>query len=275
MSANNLRVLGELPKTHLKIIPWVECNGPDHVEATVDGLRGWLSSTDTAIVTTTHNFARLYSDICQRVPRMRIYPGLKTDGFLEDDFASPEGWKAIQREVVDAIWRTRTHVFVFEMESAMRPVWEGKQECDLNRLRASIQGAHFPTNVTYWWYPSIGAWSEDEQGIAASVCRTVQASLRNVVFLDSATFSGPKSLTWDANVRAMGYLPFAYNPPIPMLYCYGPTKGWWQDEDLPEALEYVEDGPAILYPGLERWPEAAREISRILIDAGLIPRVRG
>lgn len=256
-----------------KIIPWVEYSGVDHVEAVVDGLRVWLESTDTAIVTTTPGQTALYSFICQAVPRMRVYGGLKTNDLLKDDFASPEGWKAIQREVVDTIWRTRTHVFVFENESAMRPVWEGTQECDLERLRASIKAAHFPRNVAYYWYPSIGAWSRDAQERASSICRTVQGALDSTVFLDSATLSGPKSLTWGANVRAMDYLPFAFTPPIPMLYCYGPTKGWWQDVNLPEALGYVKDGAAILYPGWERWVRAAQVISETLIEAGVIDRV--
>lgn len=258
----------------MNIIPWVECNGPDHVEATVDGLRLWLESTDTAIVTGAGEPA-LYSDICRRVPRMRIYGGLKTHEFLKDDFASPEGWKAIQRQVADTIWRTRTRVFVLENESAMEPVWEGTQDIDLERLRASIKGAHFPTNVTYWWYPSVGAWSKDAQRIAADVCRAVQSCL-GVVFLDAATLSGPKSLTWGPNVRVANILSaFTATPPIPILYCYGLDEGWWQDVDLPEALGYVADGPAILCPGHERWPEAAAKISSILIEGGLIPRVRG
>lgn len=260
----------------MNIIPWVERNEEGHGGATIEGLCSWLQITGAAIVTTVPGQAPCYSDICQQVPRMRIYGGLKTHEFLKDDFASPEGWKAIQREVVDTIWRTRTRVFVFEMESAFKPVWEGTQECDLERLKASIKGAHFPTNVTYWWYPSVGAWNMESQAIARKVCITVQGSFRSVVLLDSATLSGPESVTWGANVRVANILAgFTNRTPIPMLYCYGPAEGWWQDEDLPEALEYVEEGPAILYPGYGRWVEASKSISRILIETGLVDRVRG
>lgn len=264
----------------MNILPWVECNEPEHVADTVDGLRSSLAMTDTSIATTAPGQTKLYSEICYRVPRMKLYGGLKTSYWLKDDFASSEAWKEVQRDVVDTIWRTRTRVFVFENESAMRPVWEGTQECSLTRLQESIQAAHFPTNVQYWWYPSVGPWrnsaDDPQQDRARDVCRTVQGCFRDIVFLDSATLSGPKSLTWGANLRAGVILrQLAANPPIPILYCYGPTEGWWQDEDLPEALDYVEDGPAILYPGHARFAEVAPEISRLLIEAGLVDRVRG
>jgi len=57
-------------------------------------------------------------------------------------------------------------------------------------------------------------------------------------------------------------------PTLPMLYAYAEDSGvrHWPDSEMPTALEYVRaewgDGAeVIIYPGIERWIEAARALS--------------
>ncbi len=260
----------------MKIRYWLEMNKPEHVESTVAGFCSAVQSTPVSIVTTVPGETKLYSRLCSSVPRVGFNAGFKTHAVLGENFASPEGWRDIQRAVMDAVWRTQTYVVVLDHETALATVLDGTQVIDHEELKDAIKGAHLPTNVTYEWYPGIGAWNTKMQGIARAVCVTAQEAIPDLGFLDGASLSGPKSRTWGPNVRAGEMLQeLADKPPVPILYCYGPDEGWWQDDDLAEALHLVQDGEAILYPGHERWAEAAAGISERLIAGGHVERVWG
>lgn len=257
-----------------KILPWVECNHLNQVPSTIVGLKILQFLTDSAIVSTVPTGSGFYRTIRRQVPGMKIIPGIKTNDLLADDFASRSGWRAIRDEVVKCLVATKSRIVIFDNESAMRPVWTGDQEYNLKRLREAIVLANFPSNVAYLWYPSIGAWrnssADPQQQIAAEICKTVQDAFPGeVVFIDSATLSGPTALTWGANMRVAGMLDeFSLRQPIPVLYCYGPESRWWTDEDIPNALDRVQGDTAILYPGARRWTEAAGILTRTLYEAG-------
>jgi hypothetical protein len=267
---SQLSLVPSLPK----ILPWVECNKLAHVPQVVAGLKVWQWLTKVAIVSTVPGQSGFYRSIRRQVPGISIIPGIKTHSLLEDDFASRSGWKAIRDEVVQCLVRTKSRIVIFDHESAMRPVWTGDQLVAYDCLRDAIQLANFPRNVTYLWYPSIGAWrnsrEDPQQDAAAGICKTVQDAFPGeVIFVDHATLSGPTALEWPANIRVAAMLDeFSLHEPIPVLYCYGPGSRWWEDEDLPFALSKVEGNSAILYPGLRRWSEAARSILRTLLPAG-------
>lgn len=255
------------------IIPMVECNRDRHLEPTVAGLEHWLRTTNTAIVTTVPGNPGLYETLQERVPRMQIIPGIKTNDFLTEDFASPEAWAKVRVEVTAALTETGENRIFLMNESAVRPIWKGTQPFDVERFRESIRRAGFPQEVIYYWYPSVGAWRKDQQTRAAEVCRAVQDCFENLVFIDSASLSGPTALTWEANMRVAAILrEFIRNKPVPLLQCH---NNYWPDDRLPEALGYAvfrDEGAALLYPGQGRWVEASQSISDVLIKAGLVKR---
>lgn len=257
-----------------KILPWLEVNRQEHVANAIAGLKVWQWLTNTAIISTVPGQTDIYRPIRQAVSDMVIIPGVKTHSLLADDFASRSGWRAVRDEVVKCLVRTKSRTVVLENENAMRPVWTGEQSCSPKRLREAIVLANFPRNVTYLWYPSIGAWRNSEedpqQQIADDICRVVQDAFPGeVVFVDHATLSGPTALDWDANKRVAAMLDeFTLHQPTPVLYCYGPESRWWMDEEVPDALDLVQSGSAILYPGARRWTEAAGILTRTLYEAG-------
>ncbi len=266
------------------IIPWLERNRPTPSQATLDGLKNWLlQATGNVIITTTPGNAGLYGILRREIPLVKYRPiasGLKTHPILGTDFTSPDGWRQVRREVVEQLRVNKTRTVVFEHENAMRPFWTGEQDCDLDKLRTSIRNANFPQDVTYYWYPSVGAWrnsdQDPQQDRAAELCEIALECFNDLVLVDHASLSGPKSLTWGANVRVGGLLrEVTSRQPVPVLYCYGPGSRWWQDEQLPEALGYalpdkLYNGAAILYTGATRWVEASETIPEILKNAGLI-----
>lgn len=255
------------------IVPWVECNRDAHEEPTIEGLKHWLEITDEAIVTTVPGNSALYGRLRKGVPRMHIIRGIKTHDLLRNDHASPEGWRRLRREVVACLSETSDRRLVFDMESTMRPVWEGDRPLDQDKLTMSIRHADFPRGVTYYWFPSVGAWRPEQQTIAAQICRTVQDCFDNLVFIDGASLSSPNALGYGSNLRATDALSeLSRHKPVPLLQCH--TK-YWSDERVPEAAQYAvfgDEGCALLYPGQGRWVEASQSISAELIKAGLVPR---
>jgi hypothetical protein len=258
------------------IVPYVQCNREAHEEPTIEGLKNFLGMTGTCVVTTVPGNADVYSIIQAQVPRMGIIRGLKVHALLKDNHASPEGWRRVRGEVVACLEDAEDDVFVIDAESAMHPVWTGEQAFDADKLVEAIVNAAFPQDVTYYWGPSVPSRNEVEQLKAELICRAAQESFANIVFINAASLSGPRALSYPANVRVAGMLrEFANETPAHMLQF---QSRWWQDAQAPEAIRlatFRDTGCALLHTGQGRWVEASQSIPAALIDAGLIPRVRG
>ena len=258
------------------IVPYVQCNRDAHEAPTIEGLNNFLGTTGTAIVTTIPGNADVYGRIQKQVPRMDIIAGVKAHELLKDDHASPEGWRRLRGEVVACLDQTQGDRIVFDMESAMHPVWTGVQPFDPDKLVEAIFNADFPKDVTYYWGPSVPSRNEVEQAKAAHICRTVQMCFDNLVFIDAASLSGPGALSYGANVRVADMMRvFATHPPVHMLQFH--TR-YWQDEQAPEAIRYStfrDEGCALLHTGQSRFVEASQTIPEALIDEGMIPREGG
>lgn len=270
----------------LGVIPWVECNWPDvpvnkadphsssTFEHTVKGLEIWKSVTGTAIVTTLPGKEALYPRLRDRVPGMRIIPGLKTKDLLVR-LDSVEGWKAVAREVLAIQDKSGERVVLLENEKAVYPFIRGEQAADMDQLRKALDS--LPKDNEYLWYPSIFG-KEEEQKRCAEVCGVVQEVLLNVRFLDQR-FQGKRAVSDRTRKAAdLRLMKIAKRPTLRMAYFYGPDHPhvWWNDDQIFQALSQLRSGRSdsadvVLYPGLKRWVEAARSLSERLTSPPAIP----
>lgn len=262
---------GLAAKPPLKIIPWVELNYARNDEYCIKGLLAWKGLTDTAIVSTRPGRAALYSKLRERVPGMRIIPGLKPNGAgidLLPSFDSVAGWKKIAEEVSAMCKTSGQRVVLLDNEVAIKRYRMGKQKIELDRLRAGLE--YLPKDVVIIWYPSIHSHTTEVQKRYADVCRVV-ADVCDVQFTDRSTET-PAALEDLWLQRARRTLEsMSSRPTLPMLYAYAKDSGiiHWPDAQIPDAFEYIrkewgEGAEVIIYPGMRRWGEAARSIEKIL-----------
>jgi len=264
------------PGEPVQIVPWIEVNTLDERDTAnaVEGLLFWRRVTDTAIVSTVGGCSALYPRLRQRVPDMRIIPGLKTNDFLTQ-FDDLEGWRKVGREV-KAICQAAVGdgpcLVLLENESASRDELAGREELDSGRLREGLKLA-FPTDqsIEVIWYPSMVGETEKTQQCAERLCQAAADTL-SVRFTD-LSMGGPKSLGNRWSKRGKQTLDrLAKKQTIPMLYFYGPGSRWWQDEQIKSALTLIGPPPTkrsggrwvIIYPGAKHWTKAARSISNEL-----------
>ncbi len=265
--------------TRPKIFPWVECNSQDEelVARIVEGIRIWRRVTDTVIVTTTPGNFGLYRTIKRQfltlpaLHDMRIIPGLKTVSLLGDEFDNMGAWERVAAEAWWMLLVLGATDFVFEHETAVDDVDSLKDVVD---LEAAITAAALPCPCQYWWYPSVRVRSEAEQALAARICykahKVISTPTRPLIFIDNATLAGPARTTGahpDPRAIRAGERIRRIGPAVPLLYCYGPGSPWWQDVHLKRVIDvYVQESRCILYPGQERWVEAAESITKLLGD---------
>ncbi len=262
---------GLTSEQRLKIIPWVELNYAIHDEYGIKGLLAWKGLTDTAIVSTRPGRAALYSKLRERVPGMRIIPGLKPNGARVDllpTFDSVAGWQKVAEEVAAMCETSGQRVVLLDNEVAIKRYRMGKQRIELDRLRAGLE--YLPKDIVIIWYPSIHSHTTKVQKRYADVCRVV-ADVCDVRFTDRSTET-PAALEDLWLQRARRTLEgMSSRPTLPMLYAYAEDSGiiHWPDARIPDALEYVRkewgDGAeVVIYPGVRRWVEAGDSIKKIL-----------
>ena len=133
-----------------------------------------------------------------------------------------------------------------------------------------------PGDVEYLWYPSV-FWfvaGEDGQERCVDICQVVETTLEDVRFLDQryCSRSTVGNLRYVEAGEDMDSI--ANRPTLPMQFFYGPDHEtvWWRDRELHEALSYVRrdwgaDADVIIFPGLERWVEAAVSLREQLVPA--------
>jgi len=256
-----------LPCETLKIIPWVELNYSNYDEQVIEGLSIWQIVTGTAIVTTRPGRATLYPKLRERLPGMRIIPGLKTMHLL-DRFDSVAGWQAIAQEVVAIRDASGENVFLLENEVALHDWVMGTVSLDMDQLAEAL--AALPSDVEYLWRPSVYWFIAGDEGHLrlAEVCRVAQSVLQNVRFQDQR-FNARANVNSQVYTEAQTLLEsIASEDTLPLLYFYGPENEleWWKDSELIEALSYVKrsrgaDADVVIFTGLDRWVEAARSLS--------------
>jgi len=251
------------PAKQAKLLPWIEVNvvTTRAVDNAVAGLRRWTDVTDTAIVTTAPGGARIYPLLRDRVPGMRIIPGLKTNDLLKR-FDSPAEWASVVRALRAIRSASEESTILLEHESAIRAYLDGTYEIDEDRLKESLR--LIPKDLEIIWYPGLVGESDVTQQRAALLCRAAQATL-NVRFTDLSR-SGPAAVGYRwARIGKQRLSRMAKEPAIPLLYFYGPGSKWWHDEQLREALALCDDGWVIIYPGAKRWQQASRVLSKELL----------
>lgn len=251
----------------LKIIPWVEANFAKYDALVLEGLLTWRRVTDMAIVSTMPGRASLFRELREQVPELQIIPGLKTMKLLTR-FDSVHGWKSVAREVANLRTAAGQHIILLENEVAMKSYVDGEYELNLDNLRKGL--AALPADLQYLWYPSIWG-NEIKRHRNAVVCSIVQEVLRNVRFLDQR-YQGQNAVKARARIVADEMLRrIIKKPTLPMLYFYGPEYrvAFWRDDQLQEALGYIrrewsDEAEVVLYPGLKRWVDASRSLSKEL-----------
>jgi len=246
-----------------KIVPWIEVNvvTTRAIDNAAAGLRRWKDVTDTAIVSTAPGGARIYPMLRDRVPSMRIIPGLKTNDLLKR-FDSPVAWASVVRELRAIRAASGETTILLEHESAIRGYLDGAYEIDEGQLQESLR--QVPKDWEIIWYPGLVGESDAAQDRAALLCRAAQAVL-TVRFTDLSR-SSPAAVGYRwSRMGKQRLARLAKEPTIPLLYFYGPGSKWWQDDQLREALALCSDGWVILYPGAKRWQRASQVLSKELL----------
>lgn len=253
------------PCRRAKIIPWVEFGAPtqSQFEYGLAALRVWRRVTDTAIVTTIPRQEHLYPRLRQRLPGMRIIPGLQTYPRLAaGEFDSIAAWRQLALDVTAFCSASGEKVVVLENEIALRGYEEGQHVLDHERLRACLR--QLPREVEIWWYPAFFGESEQNQEFLVATCQAIEQSCR-VRFIEPTLDSpaAPRYHAW--NVCQAKLERIASRPTIPIAY-FGtfPTTGvsYWPYERAPEVLELARGAEVIFYPPYVSWVEAAEAISR-------------
>jgi len=259
-----------LPCETLKVIPWVELNYSNYDEQVIEGLSIWQNVTSTAIVTTRPGRASLYPKLRERLPGMRIIPGLKTMHLL-DRFDSVSGWQAIAQEVAAIRDSSGERVFLLENEVALRDWVMGTVTVDMNQLAEGL--AALPTDVEYLWRPSVYWFIAGDEGVQrlAQVCRVAESVFEDVRFVDQR-FNARVNVNSQVYTAAQTLLEsLASRTTLTKLYFYGSDHEivWWKDDELLEALSYVRQdrgawAEVTIYTGVDRWVEAAVSLSEQL-----------
>lgn len=253
-----------------KIVPWLELNVSDDtsVNYAAAGLLAWQAVTDTAIVSTEPGHEKIYPMLRQRVPGMRIIPGLKTSPLLGSArFDNLVGWEKVALATQKVLVAAQENTIVLENETAMYNYIKGWSWISQSRLAGGL--AKLPP-AKYLWYPS-AAMSGATLNRYLAVDRTVEQAL-NVQFIDHASLYSPKYVGTSGAVNCARQLDaVATEPTLPLIYAinYDP---FWLDWQVPQAVDYVERtwGPqswAIVYTGWNHWVAGAKAISKFLLAA--------
>ncbi len=262
-----------LPCETLKVIPWVELNYSVFDEQVIEGLLIWQNVADTAIITTRPGRADLYTKLRERLPEMRIIPGLKSMHLL-DRFDSVEGWRSIAQEIAAIRDASGEQVFLLENEVALHDWVMGMETLDMDLLAEAL--ATLPTDVQYLWRPSVYWFIAGDEGVErlAQVCRVAEDVLEDVRFVDQR-FNARVNVNSQVYTAAQTLLESITSKSTPTLqYYYGPDYEleWWKDNEVLDALSYVRQdrgsgAEVLIYPGIERWVEAAAALTGQLVPA--------
>jgi len=127
------------PRSHVEIIPFVECYTAEHRRAVVEGLRTWfaVSGVTRAIVVTGEGFKGL-----KQLPKLGETPidilaGLKTLNVLNVDWS--DGWARIATHFAAAFALTGTTIGVLENETALHPFSVSGGRLDSRAMFAGIK----------------------------------------------------------------------------------------------------------------------------------------
>jgi len=249
----------------VKLVPWFELNYLEdwRKDMCVHGMQEWSRVTDTVIISTIQGRSYIYQELRERVPNIRIIPGMKTKELL-DRFDSLQGWQRVAEEVSAVLEATGEHTLLLENESAMRPYIEGEYEIDPAQLRVAL--AQLPDGIEYLWYPALHGTAEQQPRYLA-LCDAMRA-VHDVRFLDQSMCGRDTDPEWGRQVREK-ILGISVHTPAPLILFYGPGTTWWMDSQIVEVLNIIDatwdsDVMAILHSGQEYWPVAAEHISNIL-----------
>ena len=249
-----------------RLIPWIEVNKREAVDAAVAGLLEWSHIADTAIVTTVPGELDIYDEISGRVPELQIIPGLKTNDLLRKGFDNMEGWERIGHKLEDMAQRCGSDTVVLENESAVRKYGLGNETLDWDTFRKAME--ELPRDREIIWYPAITGADDESQNRMQKLCCAVVKHHPRVTLVDRG-FSNPAAVRWNWSKEARLRLALIGAPTIPMLYFYGPDEDYWQDEQIHKALEHVKKAAeVIIYPGAARFEDAAKGIRKALEAGG-------
>ena len=250
------------PGVRARILPWIEVNDAREksLENAVRGLKIWASVTDTAIVTTAPGHADLYRKLHERIPGLRIIPGLKTHTLL-DRFDSIEGWAEVAREVTRICAASGEKELVLENETAIKSYRRGEYDIDPQRFRKAVE--QIPSDIKLIWYPSIHGGKASVRQRFEVVCRII-ADTHDVRFTDRS-MHGPKAEKSESlKISQRSLEGISSKATIPILYSYGGDR-WWRIDDIPRILRSLDAPDVIVYPGAKAWTTAARSITSELL----------
>lgn len=268
-----------------KLVPWFEWATADQLDALVTSLRAWQEITDTAVVTTDPATpsnptptSSMYSLLKQRVPGMRIIPGLKTSPILNwpqyfyPTFDSVGGWNLIATYVTQILHDCGDEeLFIFEHESALVDYLYGNEEINFSTMRTCLDklpiqnNASPQKNITYIWYG-------DSRTALSMVNRSyhldqVVEEKLNVRFVDSTTASTSATLYAYENLNSSMWKELsADQATIPHLLVQNGSGNWLYSQVIPGARDHIKqywpgESWMIIYPGYARWTESASALS--------------
>ena len=240
------------------LLAWVETTAdPRRLDDVVDGVAAWRGVADGVIVSVDPGQIAVLRHVRDRVPGIRLIPGLKTSPILRrTGLDNPNGWARLAAEMRAACAAAGSRAILLEHESAIVDYLEGRVTLDFERLRAGLR--QLPTDVELIWYPSVSG-TEGRLERATRLCREVQAVCRNVRFVDHGTLFSEKSRYDTGLPRLQAALKSAATaPPIQLIYC---GERYWRLERVPEAIRLATSYTVIIYPGADRWKESSRIIA--------------
>jgi hypothetical protein len=262
--AESLHVWG---RTLPRLIPWIEVNNDRTgvVDSAVAGLKEWAALTDQAIVTTVPGKLSIYDELRMRLLALQIIPGLKTNDALTR-FDDVDGWKRVSIQLSGIAQYVGSDTVVLENESAVGKFGLGDEILDWDLFRKAME--YLPKGLRIIWYPGITGNADEKQDLMTNLCMAVVEVHGNVTLVDRS-YGRPAAVKWHWSKEARKRLDSIGAPTIPMQYFYGPDKSYWQDNQIRKALGYVADAPeVIIYPGAERFKEAAIGIGKALEAGG-------
>ena len=257
-----------LPKQPV-IIPWIEVNQPygdparneAQIVNCVAGVEYWRQVTDVVLVSTNTGHEELYTELRQRMPRVRIIPGLKTNDTLGGgNFDSPECWQELALSIASVMESSGQTVVALEHESALGGYWRGEYDIDFDQLRKGL--SCLPKDVQILWYPTLLA-NDAQRRRCIPLMKTVQAVL-NCRLID-LTVCDP----WRNNTKAKQALAaLAAHDPLPIMYVGRMGQySYWPYTRIDDMLKLTKVRPEVLiYPGATNWELAAQEISAQLLQ---------
>ena len=267
------------PAARLRFLPCIEDNYSWFDAQVRTGLSIWSEVAEDAVVITMPGRSGLFQDLRQRVPEINVIPGLKTYSyFLRPDnslkpFDTIEAWSQIADEIVAICSASGQLRVMLENEVPIAPVWQDlDHEIDYDQLAIGL--SQLPSEVEIIWYPSLPGESNESRARMVRVCNVVESTIGDVTFIDLSA-STPQALLYDwySLVPRNMLWQIADRQTSPIMYFYGPDSEWWQDDDIPDAAEYIYQHwgvgtEVMIYPGLDHWIDGARSMVDHLKAAG-------